>query len=90
MVDTMEQKPNEDGGIAEDEVDNLPDSAFDYKLVGVLIHMGTHLAGHYLSYINVDNNHEETDPAWDKVDNQKWLEFNDDVIKQFNIKDLEE
>lgn len=27
---------------------------FDYKLVGVVIHMGTADAGHYLSYINIE------------------------------------
>ena len=29
---------------------------FDYKLVGVVIHMGIADAGHYLSYINIDRN----------------------------------
>ena len=64
----MNNGPNEDGGIAEDEVDHLPDSAFDYKLVGVLIHMGTHLAGHYLSYINVDRDSEGTEPDWENTE----------------------
>ena len=27
---------------------------FDYKLVGVVIHMGVADAGHYLSYINTE------------------------------------
>jgi len=31
-----------------------PDENFEYKLVGVVIHMGTADAGHYLSYINTN------------------------------------
>lgn len=27
---------------------------FEYKLVGVVLHMGTADAGHYLSYININ------------------------------------
>ena len=27
---------------------------FDYKLVGVVIHMGVADAGHYISYINIE------------------------------------
>jgi len=53
MIDTMNNQAKEKAAIAEEEADNEPDSAFEYKLVGVLIHMGTHVAGHYLSYINV-------------------------------------
>ena len=39
------------------------DADFEYKLVGILIHMGGAQAGHYISYIK-----HETD---------KWYEFND-------------
>jgi ubiquitin C-terminal hydrolase len=47
--------------MAEEEADTEPDSAFEYKLVGVLIHMGTPQAGHYLSYINVGAREVEGD-----------------------------
>lgn len=37
------------------EIDQQDDSAsFQYKLVGVVVHMGTADAGHYLSYINIE------------------------------------
>jgi ubiquitin C-terminal hydrolase len=40
---------------------------FEYKLVGVVIHMGTADAGHYLSYINIDRTSDSS------VDTQEWL-----------------
>ncbi len=39
----------------EEEV-HQPDENFEYKLVGVVLHMGTADAGHYLSYININRN----------------------------------
>jgi ubiquitin carboxyl-terminal hydrolase 34 len=42
----------EDAAAAEVE----PDENFEYKLVGVVLHMGTADAGHYLSYININRN----------------------------------
>lgn len=32
----------------------LSNEEFDYKLVGVVIHMGIADAGHYISYINIE------------------------------------
>lgn len=32
----------------------MPSEEFDYKLVGVVIHMGVADAGHYISYVNVE------------------------------------
>ena len=50
-----------------------------YKLVGVVVHIGAAEFGHYFSYINVER----------KNDNEKWLEFNDSKVKEFNVKNLE-
>ncbi|ETO14937.1 Ubiquitin carboxyl-terminal hydrolase family protein, partial [Reticulomyxa filosa] len=53
-----------------------PEQYYKYKLVGVVVHTGTTDSGHYYSYIK----------------NRKtnvWSEFNDDVIKPFDIKDLD-
>ena len=36
-------------------------------MVGVVIHMGTADAGHYLSYINVDRNRDS------QVNTEEWL-----------------
>jgi hypothetical protein len=91
MIDTSNNEAKQKADIENEEVDDEPDSAFEYKLVGVLIHMGTPMAGHYLSLINVhDLEVNGSEPCWEKVEDQKWLEYNDDVVKTFNFGDLEE
>ena len=44
----------------------LEPEEFEYKLAGVVIHMGIAEAGHYLSYINIER---EQDSA---VDTKNW------------------
>jgi ubiquitin C-terminal hydrolase len=44
---------------------------FEFKLVGVVIHMGTADAGHYYSYINVERNKESKDEA--KRKGPEWM-----------------
>ena len=36
----------------------MKEEEFEYKLVGVVIHMGIADAGHYLSYINIERQTE--------------------------------
>ena len=48
---------------------------FQYKLKGVVVHMGTADFGHYISYIKIRDN--------------KWLQFNDTEIKDFDLKTFE-
>jgi ubiquitin carboxyl-terminal hydrolase 9/24 len=55
---------------------------YQYKLRGVVIHVGTSDSGHYYSFIK-----EKNDDKTKK--NDKWLEFNDISIRDFNILDLE-
>ena len=65
------------------EVDD-PDENYEYKLVGVILHMGTADAGHYLSYININrNSNNEEAPEWLQTDKEKWLEFNDSQVKDY-------
>jgi len=54
---------------------------YEYKLVGVTVHGGTADFGHYYSYINVNRGNKENinDPSKDK-----WLEFNDSMIKDYS------
>ena len=60
------------------------DENFEYKLVGVVVHMGTADAGHYISYININRGvKSEDNPSWLKTDTDKWLEFNDSVVKEY-------
>jgi len=43
----------------------LPEEDFQYKLVGVVVHMGTAAAGHYISYININRGvKDEESPEW--------------------------
>ena len=46
--------------------------------------MGTADAGHYISYINIDRatKSEET-PEWLQTEKEKWLEFNDSIVKDY-------
>ncbi len=55
------------------------DEEFEYKLVGVVVHMGQANAGHYISYINIERERDSSiDPnEWMKTETQTWLEFND-------------
>ena len=63
------------------------DSDFDYKLVGVVIHMGVADAGHYISYVNIERENDPTKDLreWVKTDKQTWLEFNDSVVSAFDF-----
>ena len=61
-----------------------PDQNFEYKLVGVVVHMGTADAGHYISYINVNRGQKPEDtPEWAMTEKDKWLEFNDSIVKDY-------
>lgn len=62
------------------------DEHFDYQLAGIVIHRGTAEFGHYYSFINVNRK----DPAHPEYNQDEWIEFNDSLIKKFNINNLEE
>ena len=67
-----------------------PDENFEYKLVGVVLHMGTADAGHYLSYININRGEkDEETPEWLLTEKEKWLEFNDSQVKEYRFNNLE-
>lgn len=52
-----------------------------------MVHIGTAEFGHYYSYINCDRD----DPNLKKKEgnNDKWCEFNDSLIRDFNTKNIE-
>jgi ubiquitin C-terminal hydrolase len=59
----------------------VDDSEYEYRLVGIVDHMGSADAGHYLSYINVENDKvfkpsKQSDP-FPESESDTWLEFND-------------
>jgi len=53
---------------------------YDYELVGILNHIGTADAGHYISYIK----ERDKNSAY----YNKWFEFNDTNVSEFNIDTL--
>lgn len=55
----------------------LPDSYYKYKLKGTVIHYGTADGGHYYSFIK-------------ERGTQKWSEFNDVNVRDYNPEDLPE
>lgn len=61
-------------GQPENNEPEYPPEYFEYNLRGTVIHMGTAESGHYYSLI--------------KDENSKWLEFNDNIVRQFDEKDL--
>ena len=68
-----------------------PEEDFQYKLVGVILHMGTADAGHYLSYINISRGvKDEETPEWLLTEKDTWLEFNDSSVRSFKFSNLEE
>merc|ERR1712174_183802 len=53
-----------------------PPEYYQYELVGIVVHTGSAEAGHYYSYIR------------DRVSGE-WNEFNDSLIKSFDLKYLD-
>ncbi|KAE9356132.1 hypothetical protein PF008_g3760 [Phytophthora fragariae] len=52
--------------------------AIMYDLVGVVVHSGTSDTGHYYSFVK--DRHD--------TDNQRWLEFNDEVVREFDVETM--
>ncbi len=53
----------------------LPESYYEYKLKGTVIHLGTADQGHYYSFI-------------EDRETEKWFEFNDTIVREFNPNDI--
>ena len=73
------------------------DQDHEFKLVGIVCHMGSADAGHYLSYINVDRDLQHGDHVptksreeWLLTEKQRWLEFNDSTVQLFSFTQLEQ
>ena len=62
------------------EIYKKKDEYYEYELKGVIIHKGFADAGHYVSLIKVDNQNNSE---------EKWYEFDDSRIKQFDFKNFE-
>eukprot|EP01022_Parablepharisma_sp_SALTPOND_P026524 TRINITY_DN64327_c6_g1_i1.p1 TRINITY_DN64327_c6_g1~~TRINITY_DN64327_c6_g1_i1.p1 ORF type:complete len:2209 (+),score=297.78 TRINITY_DN64327_c6_g1_i1:12673-19299(+) len=65
------------------EKPQYPQEYYDYKLTGVVIHMGTADAGHYYSLIM------DREKAW-LPEKERWYEFNDTVVSQYNSEEIKD
>jgi hypothetical protein len=76
-----------------DELMNIPDEDYIYKLVGVNIHNGNGDHGHYWSIINTKRGKDEHDSSkqeWADPSQDTWRVFEDDQIKYFGYNKLRE
>jgi hypothetical protein len=70
-------------------IDYNETECYEYKLVGVIIHVGTADAGHYYSLINTDRfMKDETQDEWLDTSSDKWMEFNDSRVSDYNFDDF--
>merc|ERR1712154_384362 len=75
--DQQQQQEDVNKTDADDEKYSVhPPEYYQYELVGILVHTGSAEAGHYYSYIR------------DRVSGE-WNEFNDSLIKSFDVKYLD-
>jgi len=51
----------------------FPDDYYQYRLRGIVVHMGTAESGHYYSFIE---------------DSKRWYEFNDTLVREFDSKEI--
>ena len=72
-------KDNPSADLGKNEPKTLPKSYYRYKLRGIIVHSGSINHGHYYSFIKDSEKSEDY-----------WLEFNDEVIRKFDLKDLKE
>lgn len=63
------------------ETKEYPTSYFEYKLSGIVIHIGTADMGHYYSLI-------QDRELPDVQEEKKWYEFNDTIVQRFDPKDI--
>jgi len=77
--DDAEAKEGE-GNVA--QADEFPPEYFDYKLTGIVIHLGTAESGHYYSLIQ----DREADPSI--PEEKRWIEFNDTIVTPFDPSEI--
>ena len=90
MAEEEKKERREELAEYEERVIENEEECYEYKLVGVTVHVGTADAGHYYSLINTDRfkmTNEDNDD-WLKTENQKWMEFNDSAVSDYNFDDM--
>lgn len=77
------------------ELMDIPDDNYIYRLVGTIIHSGAAGYGHYWSYINTARGKDGPDPIknladWEDPSQGRWRKFNDDKISYENLKEVKD
>jgi len=72
---------------------DIEDDSYIYRLVGVNIHTGTADHGHYYSLINTKRGSDEPDPvekedAWLGTHKDTWRKYDDESVSFFSFKDV--
>ena len=62
----------------------------NYRLAGIVIHMGTANSGHYYSFIKERNEFVLGDGQSAKTTPTKWFEFNDTFVTDFDVEDIDD
>lgn len=88
-IDYLTRKEQAQDGVASSPTTaQIPEqdksAAFQYNLVGVLVHTGTADSGHYYSYIK--DRSGSTSGSHD--DNTHWYHFNDSRVEEFDVSEL--
>ena len=66
---------------SKNQCDEFPPEYYQYKLNGIVIHMGVADSGHYYSYIM---DREKTGVS----EEPQWYEFNDNQVRFFDPRDI--
>ena len=85
IISGEDERDHEGGGDEED-------SSILYELSGIVVHMGTADSGHYYSFSKERLPHQKGSSSVPIPDDtsSRWYEFNDSLVREFSIKDLEE
>lgn len=88
-IDYLTRKEQaQDGAVSSPTTAQMPEqdksAAFQYNLVGVLVHTGTADSGHYYSYIKDRTSSSSGSPD----DNTRWYHFNDSRVDEFDVSEL--
>lgn len=85
--ETIEKVDEDDEDLHDDR--KLTNEDCEFKLVGVVIHMGVAEAGHYFSYINIEREEEQSNyREWMQTNKQNWMQFNDSSVTPFDFSKL--